>query len=69
MKKVIEIEGMHCQNCSAKVQKALAALPGVVSAAVSHETKEAVVECEDFVTDDMLTSTVNGTGFKAVAIK
>lgn len=67
--KTIEIEGMHCGHCTASVEKALTALPGVVSATASLKEKNAVVECEDFVTDDMLKATVEGAGFKPGAVK
>ena len=67
--KVISIEGMHCGNCTARVEKALSALPGVGSAKADLEKKCATVACEDFVTDDMLKETVNSLGFKAGDVK
>lgn len=67
--KVISIEGMHCGNCTARVEKALSALPGVSSAKADLEKKCATVACEEFVTDDMLKETVNSLGFKALEVK
>ena len=43
MTKTIHIEGMMCAHCEATVKKALEALDGVASAAVSHEAGTAVV--------------------------
>lgn len=67
--KTIEIEGMHCGHCTANVEKALGALPGVSSVKASLEEKNAVVQCEDFVTDEMLKATVEGAGFKPGAVR
>lgn len=69
MKKLIRIEGMHCGNCTSRVEKALAALPGVESVSVSLEGKSAEVVVDIFVTDEMLKSTVEGLGFTVTAIK
>ena len=44
MEKVIHIEGMHCGHCTAAVEKALRALPGVESAVADLEKKEARVK-------------------------
>ncbi len=39
----VTIGGMHCAACSARVVKALKALPGVQEAEVSLETRQAKV--------------------------
>ena len=67
-KKVIHIEGMHCGHCTSAVEKALKALPGIDAVEVSLEKKEAQVEADLFVTDDMLRATVEGAGFKVTGI-
>ena len=43
MVQILKIEGMMCPHCEARVKKALEALEGVESAAVSHEAGTAVV--------------------------
>ena len=43
MVQTLKIEGMMCPHCEARVKKALEALDGVESAAVSHEAGTAVV--------------------------
>ena len=39
----IRVEGMACDSCVARVEKAISATPGVVSAAVDLATKRAEV--------------------------
>lgn len=41
---VLKIEGMTCGHCKMSIEKALREVPGVVSATVNLEKKEAVVE-------------------------
>lgn len=67
--KTIHIEGMHCGHCTASVEKALKALPGVEAVTVSLEKKQAVVDADLFVTDEMLRATVEGAGFKVIGIE
>ncbi|MHC1717755.1 MAG: heavy-metal-associated domain-containing protein [Acidaminococcaceae bacterium] len=40
---IIKIEGMSCGHCKAAVEKALKAVPGVETAVVDLENKQAVV--------------------------
>ena len=40
---IIKIEGMSCGHCKAAVEKALKAVPGVETAVVNLEEKQAVV--------------------------
>ena len=67
MKKTLLIEGMMCGHCKARVEKALNALTGV-SAEVDLENKRAYVEVVDNVSDNLLTQTVDGLGFKVTGI-
>lgn len=39
MKKIIAVEGMHCQHCQASVEKALSQIDGVESAKVDLAKK------------------------------
>ena len=68
MEKVIHIEGMHCGHCTAAVEKALRALPGVESAVADLEKKEARVKAAASVSDVMLSAVVTGAGFKVTGI-
>ncbi len=66
MEKTLKIEGMMCMHCSGRVQKALEALDGVASAAVSHETGTAVVTLTQNVADDVLKKAVADAGYEVV---
>ncbi len=66
MEKTLKIEGMMCMHCSGRVQKALEALDGVVSANVSHETGTAVVTLNQNVADDVLKKAVTDAGYQVV---
>jgi mercuric transport protein len=69
-KSTIRVEGMMCSKCTASVEKALKATPGVEKVEVSLQRKEAVVEYDDEkVTEAKLREVINATGFKAVENK
>ena len=59
---------MHCGHCTAAVEKALRALPGVESAVADLEKKEARVKAAAGVSDVMLSAVVTGAGFKVTGI-
>ena len=66
----IRVEGMHCNQCSASVAKALKATDGVEKVEVSQAKGEAVIQYDDQkVTEAKLREVINGTGFKAVEEK
>ena len=58
MTKTMNIEGMMCGHCEARVKKALEALAGVESAEVSHEKGTAIVSMSADVADDTLKEAV-----------
>lgn len=67
MKTVIKIQGMSCSGCQAGVENALRRVPGVVSAEVSLERAEAVVEHDEKKAAPVdLRAAVAKAGFKAV---
>lgn len=68
MKKIIDIEGMHCGHCSSSVKKALEKLEGV-SATVSHETKSAIIEMSVEHSDGVLKKSITDAGFEAISIR
>ena len=68
MKKTIHIEGMMCAHCVAHVEKALNAIDGV-QATVSLEDKNAVVELEHDVADDVLKAAVTDAGYTVTAVE
>ena len=64
MTKTMNIEGMMCGHCEARVKKALEALAGVESAEVSHEKGTAVVSMSADVADDTLKEAVEAQDYK-----
>lgn len=62
MEKTINVTGMGCANCAAKVQKALEALPGVEKAVVSVAAKNAVVTLTEDISAEALCAAVNAIG-------
>jgi copper chaperone CopZ len=62
----LNVTGMTCGGCQTKVQSALANVPGVISADVSHADGKAVVKLEKGkATDAQLTDAVKQAGFSA----
>ena len=66
MEKTLKIQGMMCMHCSGRVQKALEAIDGVESAAVSHENGTAVITLNKAVADDVLKKAVVDAGYEVV---
>lgn len=68
MKKTMNIEGMMCMHCEARVKKCLEAIPGVEGAEVSHEAGTAVVSMTDEVPDEVLIKTVEDQDYKVTDV-
>jgi Cu+-exporting ATPase len=63
----LQIEGMTCASCVARIEKALAAVPGVTSAAVNLATERAVVRFPDAsVTRAALENAVRVSGYDVI---
>src|SRR6266567_8902433 len=61
---VLPIEGMSCASCAVTVQEALAAAPGVTSAAVNYATAKAAVDYDDGQTNvGQLIKAVRAAGY------
>lgn len=70
MQKIVNIEGMGCPHCEAKVKKALEAVAGVSSVTASHTEKHAVVVLDKPVDDAVLLNAVNALGkFQAISVE
>lgn len=59
------IDGMHCGGCTGRVQRALAAVPGVVEATVDLDTHTATVTAHDTVEAAQLVEAVGAAGYRA----
>ncbi len=69
MKKLVSIEGMCCDHCAARVEKALSAVGGVVSADVKLKKNLAVIRSREEVSDEEIKRVVEEAGYKVTAIE
>ena len=69
MEKKMQIEGMSCGHCEARVKKALEALPEVAEAKVSHETGTAVVTLKSEVAAEALKAAVEAEDYKVLSVQ
>jgi Cu+-exporting ATPase len=65
MTKTLKIEGMTCNHCSMRVEKALNAIPGV-QAKVDLASNTATVTAAEGVSDAKLDAAVEDAGYKVV---
>ena len=68
MEKTMEIKGMMCGHCEARVKKALEALPQVEEALVSHKAGTAVVKLKEAAADDVLKKAVEDQDYEVTGI-
>ena len=68
MQKVITVEGMMCNHCTGRVQKALEGVEGVTSVVMSLENKTATVELASEVADDALKAVIVDAGYEVTQI-
>ena len=68
MEKTLNIEGMMCGHCEARVKKALEALAQVDEAVVSHESGTAVVKLNVDVDNAVLKEAVEAQDYKVTGI-
>ncbi len=66
---VMHIEGMSCGHCSARVEAALSAVPGVSAASVSLEEKTATVTAESTVSPESLREAVTAAGYEVTSLQ
>jgi copper ion binding protein len=66
--KTVQIKGMTCGHCSARVEKALNAIDGV-EAKVDLASNSATVKLTKVVSDDALKSAIDNAGYEFVSVK
>jgi copper chaperone CopZ len=67
MKKIMDIKGMTCEHCQARVEKVLNAIDGV-EAKVELKKNRAIVNLKKDVSDQTLRNTVTEAGYEVVTI-
>ncbi len=68
MTKTLQVEGMMCAHCEARVKKALEAVDGVSEAVASHEKGTAVVTLTKPVEDSVLRQAVEAQDYAVKGI-
>lgn len=68
MKKLITIEGMHCEHCQARAEKALNAMEGV-EAKVNLKNKQATITLSRDIPDEEFAKVIEDAGYQMVSIK
>ena len=63
--RTFKIDGMHCENCSNRVKRAINGIDGV-SAKVNLRKKEALVRYEKDVDDSVITSAIESQGYNVL---
>ncbi|WP_083214492.1 heavy metal translocating P-type ATPase [Burkholderia stabilis] len=61
----LSVDGMHCGGCTGRVQRALAAVPGVVEATVDLDAHAATVTAQETVEPGQLVDAVAEAGYRA----
>ncbi|WP_101697200.1 heavy-metal-associated domain-containing protein [Clostridium minihomine] len=67
MKKLITIEGMHCEHCQAKAEKALNSMEGV-QAKVNLKKKQATVTLSKDISDQEFEKVLQEAGYEVSSI-
>ncbi len=65
MQKVVDVQGMMCQNCVKHVTKALESIDGVSNIVVDLDNGTATVDATDDVSDDTLVAAIVDAGYEA----
>ena len=63
--RTFKIDGMHCENCSNRVKRAINRIDGV-SAKVNLRKKEALVRYDKDVDDSVVISAIEGQGYSVL---
>ena len=68
MKKILEINGMTCAHCAARVKKELEKIEGVESVEVNVEEKKAVVSLNTAISEVKLKAAVEEAGYEVIKL-
>lgn len=69
MKKVIYIEGMHCQNCEKRVYNTLSNLDSVKKVKINLKKKEAIIETDETIDNEIIVKSIANIGYEVTNIK
>lgn len=63
IKKVVNVEGMHCDHCVKKITEALESIEGVTKVKVNLSKKEAIITSTEEIDDQIIKSKIEELGF------
>ena len=66
--KIIDIEGMRCENCHRRVQNALNSIEGV-NAKVNGHKKKAVIKMDRVIDDSEIKRAVTSMGYSVTSVR
>ncbi len=69
MKKIIEIEGMHCEHCAGSAKASLENIEGVKKVKINLKKGIAVVSLSSFEDEIIFKTKIEEAGFKFVALR
>lgn len=67
IKQTINVEGMHCGHCAAKVESAISAIEGVKSVKADFNDGTVEIVSSSEINPSLIASAVESAGFKVVA--
>lgn len=68
--KVFHVPGMMCGNCKNTVETAALGLPGVLSASVDLDSKDATISyTEETINEEAIKQAIEDTGFEVESIR
>ncbi|MBO4816016.1 MAG: heavy-metal-associated domain-containing protein [Clostridia bacterium] len=67
--KEILIDGMVCENCTARVKKVLSSLDGIESVDVSLESKKAIIKSNKEIENSIIIETIEDIGFTVKEVR
>lgn len=69
MKTIVNIEGMCCEHCAKRVENALSAVHGAVSADVKLKKNLAVMRSREPLSEEEIKKSVEDAGYKVISIE
>lgn len=64
MKKIIQVDGMHCAHCAKTVEEALLAIDGISKAKVNLDKKIATATMKADIDDKLIVEAITDKGFE-----
>ena len=66
LKKILTVEGMHCEHCASSVEKAVAQINGVIEAKVNLSKKTCSAKIKEDMDNSVFINAVKEAGFEVI---